>query len=395
MADPFLDLQNGFYNAFSQGLGFSPNDPFQIIQPSPSLPSGPNADTMLWNYFNNIPPLSLTQNIILSGGNQFLSDYVAVMAALEAQPNNFKSTIGDACFTAWMNYLNSNPRMYTIPINQYPMVFRNWAMNNSTCSQVAISGASAYAAALLDPIFAAQNALLPYQPTGAAPVNFDPGYDTMMQQLLTAPGRKFEVATGQWNHDVRQTWTKGSDSAFFGLFGGSSSSSSLSQKFASSGVSMSASFGNVLQFSATPGNWYNSGAFGMAFNNKSGVPWNSQSPVNWDNTFGTKGNMQRFMTTLVIVNQMCARVTSMATYSEDEQSEIRQDSSNGIWPFYSKTSDSGTNTDVGFNEQGQMTVTFSSQNGVPIVVGGVVVPVATYLGHEDEASQIHMARLNC
>lgn len=46
----FLDLQNGFYNALTQGLGLPPGSPFQLIQPSPPLVAGPNQDNALWNY---------------------------------------------------------------------------------------------------------------------------------------------------------------------------------------------------------------------------------------------------------------------------------------------------------------------------------------------------------
>ena len=35
----FLDLQNGWYNGFLQGMGQSPNS-FQIIQPAPPIASG-------------------------------------------------------------------------------------------------------------------------------------------------------------------------------------------------------------------------------------------------------------------------------------------------------------------------------------------------------------------
>ncbi|WP_288588800.1 hypothetical protein [uncultured Methylobacterium sp.] len=97
----FVDLQAGFYNALVQGLGFSPNDAIQVTQPSPPLVGGDSADQDLWAYLNSIPPFSLTMNTSLSGGNQFLSNYQAVMSALKAAPNSFESTIGPGCFAAY------------------------------------------------------------------------------------------------------------------------------------------------------------------------------------------------------------------------------------------------------------------------------------------------------
>ncbi len=72
------------------------------------------------------------------------------MSALQAAPNNFQSTIGPACWDSYQRALKDGD------IKPSPVQFRNWALYNDTCSAVATSGASALAAAMLDPIFAAQ-----------------------------------------------------------------------------------------------------------------------------------------------------------------------------------------------------------------------------------------------
>lgn len=384
----FVDLQAAFYNAFAQALGFSPSDPFQVIQPSPPLVGGTDADQLLWNYFNAIPPFSLTQNTILSGGNQFLADYQGVMSALQAQPNNFQSTIGQSCYNAYITAVEAGQVAAGDPV-----AFRNWALVNSQCSSVAVQGASALAAALLDPIFAAQMNVLPYKPAGSKSVDFVPGYATMMKLLDAAPSRSIpQIGTSQWNWDTSQSWTSGGDSGFFGLWGGSSSSSSISQKFASSGVTLSASFGNVLQFAATPGDWYSSAALGMAFNNQSGPPWVSDNAIDWNTTFGSNGNMQRFLPNLVIVQDMEVTVTSQASYSESEQTTIQSNSSAGMWPFYSSGSSSSSSTNVGFDSSGHMTVKITSKKGVAVAVGCTVLPAGQYLGHEELRAKTLLAR---
>lgn len=378
----FVDLQAGFYNALAQGLGYSPSDPFQVIQPSPPLVSGNDEDELLWNYLNAIPPFSLTQNTVFSGGNQFLSDYQGVMSALQAAPNDFQATVGPVCFAAYQQALKDGA------VKPGPMQFRNWALVNGACSSVAVSGASALARAMLDPIFAAQMNVLPYQPAGTDPVDFSPGYKTMLKQLKNAPSRAFQVAAGNWNTNVSSTWTKGSTSGFFGLWGGSSSSSTLSEKFASSGVGLTAKFANVLPFNAVPGVWYSSSAFGLAFNNPDKAPWVQSSSINWANTFGPNGNMQRFCTSLLIANNMNVVVTSNATYSDAEQQEIQSHSSAGLWPFYSSGGGSGSSTSVSFTASGNMQVTITSKSGVPVVIGCIVLPAAQYLGHEVKASEL-------
>lgn len=378
----FVDLQAGFYNALSQGLGYSPTDPFQLIQPSPPLTGGQEGDELLWNYLNAIPPASLTQNTTVSGGNQFLADYQAVMSALQAAPNNFQSTIGDACFNAYQKALAAGD------VKPGPMNFRNWALYNGTCSGVAVSGASALAAAMLDPIFAAQMNVLPYKPAGTESVTFAPGYKKMLALLQKAPSRFFSISAGDWNTDVSKTWTGGSDSGFFGLWGGSSSESTLSQKFASSAVSLSASFAHVLPFNATPGDWYSSSALGLAYNSPNAAPWNPANPINWDKTFGPQGNMQRFAANLLIVDQMEVVVTSSASYSTLEQTEIQQNSSKGLWPFYTGSGGSSSSTSVSFDSSGEMQVKITSQPNAPIVIGCNVLTAAVYLGHEAAAAKV-------
>ena len=387
----YLDLQNGFYNAFSQGLGFAPGIPFQMVQPSPPLVDGAKADQMLWNYFNNIPPYSLTQNYIASGGNQFTSDYSGLFSALQGAPNSFEHDIGPKCNTAWNAYTAVLP--ITTPLSQFPVIFRSWAMRNGY-SSVANVGASDLAQLLLDPISSAQMALMLYKPNGANTPTWDVGFADMTQQLSVAPTRKFLLNSSTMNSDVSNSWSKSSNSGFFGLWGGSSSSSSQSSTFAASGVTVDASFDHVMQFSAVPGDWYNSSAMSLAFSNKDGAPWDSSKPINWNNTFGQNGNMQRFAANLVIASGMKVLVTSAASFSKDDQTAINNNSGAGMWPFYNTNSSSGSSTDVTFNNQGNMTVTITSLPNVPIVLGVIVEPAAVFVGQEGaQAYKQHLARL--
>jgi hypothetical protein len=375
----YIDLQNGFYNELSQGLGLAPGVPFQLIQPSPPLVAGANQDEQLWNYFNNIPPYSLTQNFIASGGNQFTSDYAGLFSALQGAPNSFTRDVGPQCNSAWQQFANTLP--YTTPLAQFPMIFRNWAMRNGYTS-VASIGASDLSQALLDPISNAQMTLMRYKPNGINTPTWDAGFAALAQQLSVAPNRQFRLNSASMNSSVTNSWSSGANDGFFGLWGGSSSASSQSTAFASSNVTVDASFDHVMQFSAVPGDWYNSSAMSLAYANRDGGPWVSPSPLNWNNTFGKNGNLQRFAATLVVASGMRVTVSSSAVFNTQDQTAIHNNSGAGMWPFYSTNSSSGSNTDVKFNNQGNMTVSFSSQPGVPIVIGVIVEPVAEYVGQD-------------
>ncbi|HEX6427105.1 MAG TPA: hypothetical protein VF008_05440 [Niastella sp.] len=376
----FLDLQNGWYNGFLQGMGQSPNT-FQIIQPAPPIASGAAANSTFWAYYNNLPPLSLTQQFVASGGNQFYNNYRALMSALvPSRTVDVEGNIGTANFKKWQNYILN---LATPPnMNQLPTLFRNWAMIYAP--NVANIGSSDYAAILLDPIATAQTQLtLIYTDLNGLPLpfNFTLTYSDMVTQLSSANSRQFSFDSSTMNSNVSTSWTKGSNSGFFGLWGGSTTTSSISQQFAASHVTVNASFTNVLTFPNTPGNWYYSSAMGLAFANKTGNPWSPQSSINWDNTFGSNGNMQRFASNLVIASGMSLTITSDATYSTLDQQTITSSGHAGFWPFYSGGSSSSSTNTATFDQQGHMTITTSSIPGVPVVLGVNVLPVSQFVGH--------------
>lgn len=370
----FAGLQAGLYNALLQGLPGSSASSFQLVQPSPPLLGGTDADRSLWQFFDNLPPYSLSANLILSGGNQFLANYSAVTSALRGQPNEFAQVVGEECATAFYNVLKNAGVPAT---GNQPLQFRNWALASSTYAKVAVSGATALQKALLDPVFAAQVRVLPYQPVGTLPADFVPGYASMMMQLMAAPGSSFTVPVDGWRTNVAGSWTGGQSQATFGLWGGSSSSSPASQKFAAGGVCAQVSFDNVLRFAAAPGGWFNGKAFGLAFAHPDVPPWVAGSQITWASTFGPQGNMQRFLSELFVVNGMRITIQSLATWDAEEQLLIQQNRSNGLWPVY--YGGDGSAPTVSF-DGGQMAFETASDTGVAIVIGCSVLTAAQYVG---------------
>jgi hypothetical protein len=188
--------------------------------------------------------------------------------------------------------------------------------------------------------------------------------------------------------------TGGSQSAVFGLWSNSQSTTQISQKFSSSGVELTASFKNLLPFNATPGDWYNSATLGIAYSGKGAPPWNPEGVKNWDNTFSANnGDMLRFTTILLIANQMTLNYQSAATFSTSEQTDIRKNSSAGLWPFYNSSGGGTSDTTVDFDTSGRLMVTTTTERNVATIVGAIIEPVAEYLGHTAEAARIEMSRM--
>jgi hypothetical protein len=377
----YADLQNGLYNFLGQAYGFSPGSPLQLIQPSTPLPSSTKNAT-LWEYVNNIPPFSLTQNYVQSAGDQFFSDYQALMSALTPSVLiDFQGDIGATVYNEWLAYVGS---LSAPPaVTQLPNMFLNWAF--ATNPAVAVKGASDLSAQLLEPIYRAQLALMPYTTvqgivTGKPP-DWSLGYSQLVSQLAAAPNKSASSVSVQANSNVSNSWTQGGNSGFLGLWGSSSSSSSESATFASQAVSLNVSIQHLTTFTPVPGAWYDSAAFGLAYATQSGKPWNPSSAITWQKTFGPTGNMRQFASSLVVASGIKVSATGSAAFSSSEQSAVNQNSGGGLWPFYSSGSSSSFSTSHSFSSAGALTITSSSAAGIPIVVGVTVLSASQYTGH--------------
>jgi hypothetical protein len=267
---------------------------------------------------------------------------------------------------------------------QLPSTFYQWALVNAPT--VAGPGRSAYAAALLDPIFQAQTMAHNTSSFVNNTPNFTQGVTQLFQQIPngTSQSISFDSATASGN--VTSTWAQGNSGACFGIFGeGDSSSSQLTQTFASSHVTATINFTHVIPFLASPpgapNGWYSSGALGEAEQASSGgAPWGPGANPSWASTFGPNGNMGYFTTALIVVDGIQATITPDASYSTDQQTTITKASSSGLWPFYWSSGSSTFQQHVSFNASSQMTYTQSSPVGNPLIIGALVLPASQYLG---------------
>jgi|SwirhisoilCB1_FD_contig_123_37633_length_2772_multi_5_in_0_out_0_1 hypothetical protein len=376
---PFQDVNAGLYNQMVTGLGQSQGS-FVLLQPcNPVLDN--NA---LWNhYFNLIPPVSYVFNNVLSSGSQFFDNYSALNSALQsAGEKTYETKVPQAIRDEFDDFIMNRA---TIPsLSQYPALFRNWAFLKHP--SIANTGASALAAAILDPITAAQLRLMPYQgdpaaepPIAARQPDWDENFTQLKTQLASGVARSFNYSQSTANTNVSSSWSHGQSSGFFGLWGSSSSSSSQSVTFSKSDFSVVASFKHVISFSPVPGPWFSSAALSIALNNKNKAPWLPGNPVTWDTAFNpATGNLARFIVNLVVVDTMNVTVRSQAIFSHDDQTVISNNSGGGLWPFYTSSGNSGAATHFSFDNQGHMTVTISSLPGVPIVLGANVLPVQQF-----------------
>jgi hypothetical protein len=308
------------------------------------------------------------------------------MGALQPGVNiDFAGDIGSAANTAWEKFLAnlSNPPAVT----QLPSLFFSWAFTHGF-SSVAAKGASDLSAMLLEPIFRAQLALTPYLSipgvsTGKPP-DWSIGYSDLANQLAGAPSKSAHLNNLQSQSDVSSTWTAGHSAVHFLLWNDhSSTTSSISERFASAGVKIDATFDHALSFVPVPGAWYESRAFSLAFDNPSGAPWDpTDTEITWANTFGPTGNMLRFASSLIVVSGMNIEITSGTQFSSSDRTTIENNQGHGFWPFYKNNSSSVVDTTTHFEQNNVLTYTQTSPPNVPILIGRTVLTAGQFLGFE-------------
>jgi len=216
----------------------------------------------------------------------------------------------------------------------------------------------------LDPIKAAKQHLSTW---GDNPATWSVGLAGLIRQLHSASSISFGFSSDAV-----------ADPAFWGLWGNSEPASGPSASFAKGNVSGQFKFKNALLFAPTPSDWYVPSALSLAHATKTGHPWNPDSPINWQTTFGPNGNMQAFVGGLYVASGLSIQYTSTTAFSKADQRLISEAVTQGMWPYYLGISNAVTK--VQFNPQGQMTVTVTSVPNLPVVIAASVLSAKQYLG---------------
>jgi len=366
-------LYQQWYNAVVAGLRLDAGT-FQLIQPN--TPVGATSDT-LWAYYNSIPPASLLSNFQLNGLNRLYDDYQAVVNMLISQTGDaLRIDLGDS-YQAWMNYVGAlNPAPAP---NDLPNIFFSWATIHAP--GVASKGRNDIEAILDDPIALAQQAVINRSGFINGVPNFGATIQDLRNAVQSAPAASFSFDSLTQSSDTSTTWAKAAVGGFWDFFEaeGSSEWDKTQSKAASAHLTIAVSLDHALTFPAAPGAWYSSAALTAAYATRDNTMWRSGTP-NWNTAFGPTGNLQRFLTELIVVDGIDLTMTSQADYDTSEQEEIKAQAQAGFFPFFCAEASGGFSSNVTFDGSGTMTVTGSSPAGNPVVLGAVVSPASALLG---------------
>lgn len=375
-------LQDMWYLAAVDGLGLDKSS-FMLLQAGAQLPYTTSA---FWQLIDSIPPKALTSVLSLGSLNSFYQDYGGLFSAVISPiSDDFKRVMGDN-LSDWMDYKKTVTASALKDAGGWPGVFALWAGQNLP-DNVATSAISIMNKDVHNVVNAASSK---YYANSDADHPFDPKKDTLYNikidditggLMAHGPTKSVHMDSKTSSSDVSTTWAKGGVSGFFDIFslGGGGSYSSTTSKFTSSEVTIDATFQHVVTLETfKPGDWYSSAFLNYAY--KGGdTAWSAGNPMTWASTFGPDGNLQRIIEGLVIVDGIDIVMTSDATYSSEEQTSIKTQAKGGIWPFFSASASGGHDSDVTFNDKGQMTVKTSLPAGNPVVFGANVRDISAYV----------------
>lgn len=372
--DPMTLLQNKWYRAVLAGLGADPASA-QLRQPMALIA---NADAALWACQDVVPPDSLTHNTVTTPIARFFSAYASVVDALRFPPSTFQHDVGPAVYLAWTAYLRGlRP---TPTENQLSDVFFDWAMLNAP-EAARIGAADLQLIAQQD---ATRAALAPYRGPSARPVDFSGGAAELAQVLARSTGVRITLDSDTTPADVSGTWTHGRDTGADGLWTGSGSASELSERFAASGVRVSATMRASVTWTATPGAWYDSATLNLVYSDPTSPLWPVDSGPRWPEMFGPHGRLRLAVGSLLVVDGITVVVSADAAFDAAARQEITAKAAAGLWPCYLPDGAHVANA-ISFDANGTTRIETTSMPGAPLVLGANVLDIGRYLGHAGTA----------
>ncbi|ECF1925573.1 hypothetical protein E1L25_27005 [Salmonella enterica subsp. enterica serovar Newport] len=375
-------LQNMWYLAAVDGLGLDKSS-FMLLQPGVALPY---TTSTLWQLIDSIPPKALTAVFSPGALNSFYQNYGGLFSAVIApMSDDFRVVMGDH-LSDWMAY-KKGVKLEDLKDGGWSGLFEFWASTHLPDNKVttAISVFNKDIHNIVNIAFKKyqnnSNENDPFAFNDENPFLYNILIDDIVDGAIKhGPKREIRVNSKTSSSDVYSTWAKGGASGLFAIFslGGKGDSSKTTSKFASSEITIDATFQHVVTIQTfKPGNWYNSSFLNYA--SKGDNVFSTGNPRTWENTFGPDGDLQRIIEGVVVVDGIDIVMTSDATYSAEEQKEINAQTKGGVWPFFSVNASGGYSSKVSFNDQGRMTVRTSCPVGNPAIFGANVRNISAYI----------------
>lgn len=318
----------GFYNSIVTALSLSP-DNFQLTQGAFALPGGdPKSVIQLNRVLDSVPPVSVC--------NLFNPNSL----------NGLSGNIGN--LLGYATTLEQNSFSYKQANNVY-LDNSNW-----------LAGGSGKPVAGENPV---------YGPTMAEILDG-------LQKNGSKANFSYDSATADTS--LSNSWAKSSDYGGVGFWGKTTSSSNQQINAMAESSEVTVEMGlTFTSLPVEPGGWYFEGYLVQMYQNPGFWVAGPNNTNLWDTLFGPKGSLQYVSNQVYVATDIDIWVTSKASYSAEQYSQIQSSSDTNVWPFYTSSSSSSTTTDYTQNADGSITAHIKSKPGAIQIIGFGVISVQT------------------
>lgn len=363
VAGDIKTLQSQWYNVIVSSLRLDPQS-FQLVQATSPLP---NTSAGIWEFFNSVPPVSLTQNYEQGSLKHLYDGWLAVVTTILPQGNaagQWRSVMGDR-LRDWEAFKRDKK-----PTPVYEAFF-GWADDNLD------PGMASKAKALWkqmknDIVNRGIDAALDerYQDPDFGP-KFSRTLEDLRDALMHGQSYTVDFNSATASSDTSRTWAKVELGALYPFFSSRAGGSyeRLSRKATEERTSIEGSFASVVSFAATPYHWLDSGALALAYGTQDNTVWPAGQHPTWKEAFGPDGFLARHAAEMVAFDGMDLTLRSYAHYSSEEQEMIRGNESLSVWPFVYARSAGGYDRTVTFDSSGSMIQRVTSVKGNPAILG--------------------------
>ncbi len=220
-----------------------------------------------------------------------------------------------------------------------------------------------------------------YWVNGAVGVNplYTPTFATLMSQVNAGSSVTINFNSETADSNIGTSWAKSTGSAGVGFWGTSESSvsQSLNQKASAAAITVDITLDKVAYLPIRAGGWFTQGFFADQYRNP--AKWTGGQAA-WDQVFGATGSCQYLANQTLLANGYTYVVTSHASYSQDDYSQITSSKETNVWPFYTSSSGSSNTQTFKYNADQSITTTVTCKPGSLQIFGMGVITTASAMG---------------
>ncbi len=374
-----------WYNAIVNGCGLNPMN-FQLYQAH--LPLGQLSED-LWEIFDAVPPLSITQYYNPAQLNVLSQNYGGVVNHLNPQNGDkFQTAMGDY-YSQWTAYLKTNPK---IPDGGMLALFQTWAQMNMPPDQ-AQQCYTLYAQIAADPIVVAVQKWINMQTATSHPgiAAYNKTIEDLRHALEGGEPQSFGMNSETESSDISHTWANAEVGGLLDFFwgGGDTQYEKWTESITESGVNFTVTFDKLVTFAAGPlyqpstdpilsqyTPWYYGKALSIGYHHNDNTVWQHGAPT-WADTFGPAGDLQRCCVALIVVDGISVKTESSVSIAKSEQESFKTAIAGGFFPFFEAEGSGGWTHTTTFNDNGSFSISSTCPQGNPQILGVLVSDIAS------------------